>query len=62
MILHEFSPSVFYPKNEKQIQLIEDIRNMRAMLGLPHKFRVLRSLARTRKYTRTVYPPGWKMI
>lgn len=62
MILNEFSPSVFHPRDEKQTKLIEDIKNMRAVFGLPHRYRVLRALAKTRKHTRTVYPPDWKLI
>jgi hypothetical protein len=59
MILNEFSPNVFYPRDDQQMKLVEDIRNLRATFGLPHRYRVLRSLAKTRKHTRTVYPPGW---
>ena len=56
---NEFYTQGFQPKDEKQISLFEDFKRLRSIFGTPHKFAYLRSLARTRKFTRTVYPPGW---
>ncbi len=58
----ELYSSGFYPKDEYQRMLFEDFRKLRALFGTPHKITYLRSLARTRKHTRTVYPPGWKFL
>ena len=52
----------FYPKDEKQQLIFEDFRKLRALFGTPHRISYLRSRVRTRAYTRTVYPPGWKPV
>lgn len=52
----------FFPKDEKQRLLFEDFRKLRAIFGTPHKFTYLRALVKTRRHTRTVYPPGWKFM
>lgn len=56
----EFFAYGFHPKDERQIRLFEDFKKLRSVFGTPHKFAYLRSLARTRPHTRTVYPPGWR--
>ncbi|HRH66089.1 MAG TPA: hypothetical protein PLU53_07315 [Bacteroidia bacterium] len=50
----------FLPKDDHQVNLFEDFKRLRSLFGTPHKFAYLRSLVRTRKFTRTVYPPGWR--
>jgi hypothetical protein len=56
MLLNEFSQNSFIPQDEKQKMLLESIKLVRSIEGLPHRYRILRSLARTRKFTRTVLP------
>jgi hypothetical protein len=50
----------FFPKDEYQKSLLEDFRRLRAIFGIPHKIAYIRAVVRTRRYTRSVYPPGWK--
>lgn len=57
---HDFYSNNFVPKTEQQLSLFEDFKRLRMLFGTPHRFAYLRSLARTRKHVRTVYPPGWK--
>lgn len=60
MLFNEFSQTYFKPANDFQNRLIEEFRKLRAKQGIPHRFRILRSLAKTRNHTYTIYPPGWK--
>ena len=62
MLLNEFSQNYFKPIDERQHVLIEDFKKLRAAHGMPHRLRILRALAKTRHFTHTVYPPGWKFI
>ena len=55
----EFYSNHFIPESEIQQQLLEDIRRIRKLIGMPHRYTYLRSLVKTRKNVRTVYPPGW---
>jgi hypothetical protein len=57
---HEFYSNNFMPRTEQQQSLFEDFKRLRMLFGTPHRFAYLRSLARTRRHVRTVYPPGWK--
>lgn len=57
---NEFYTQEFLPKDDHQVNLFEDFKRLRSLFGTPHKFAYLRSLVRTRKFTRTVYPPGWR--
>ena len=50
----------YFPKDEQQLSLLEKFKMFRALVGEPHRIVYLRSLLRTRPFTRTVYPPGWK--
>ncbi len=50
----------FNSRNEKQNAIVEEFKKLRAVFGTPHPFAYMRAVVRTRKYTRTVYPPGWK--
>lgn len=59
MLHAEFSQSMFKPLTDEQENLFEQFKTWRQKYGLPHRFRFLRNLAKTRKHTRTVYPPGW---
>ena len=60
MLLNEFCQLYFKPTSENQLLLVESIKRLRSSEGSPHKMRILRSLAKTRKYTRSTYPPGWR--
>lgn len=59
MLLAEFSQSLFKPQTDDQLNLFQEFKTCREKYGLPHRFRFLRNLAKTRKHTRTIYPPGW---
>ncbi len=60
-MLHEhFCMNNFKPLTDEQISLLEDIKTVKAMQGSPRKVTILRSIAKTRKFTKTVYPPKWK--
>jgi hypothetical protein len=60
MLLNEFSQLYFKPVSDTQMMLVESIKRLRMSEGAPHRFKILRSVAKTRKYTRSTYPPGWK--
>ena len=62
MGFNEFYSNAFVPRDGRQQQLVEDFRRLRALLGMPHRIAYLRSLAKTRKNVRSVYPPGWKYM
>jgi hypothetical protein len=49
----------YFPKNEMQLSLLEKFKNFRAKFGEPNQVTYLKSLLRTKPYTRTVYPPDW---
>lgn len=61
MLFERFYMGYFKPQNERQESLLEDIKTVKSIRGSTGKFSILRSLVRTRKHTRTVYPPGWKL-
>jgi hypothetical protein len=52
----EFYGKYFQPDFEQQ-KIIEEFKRIRRMFGSPHRLSYFRSLARTSKYTHTVYPP-----
>lgn len=60
MFQSEFNPGGFLPRTDSQERLFEDFKKLRGIFGPPHRFAYLRSVARTRKHTRSIYPPGWK--
>jgi hypothetical protein len=49
----------YFPKNEMQLNLLEKFKKFRAKFGEPNQVTYLKSLLRTKPYTRTVYPPDW---
>ena len=61
MLYSEFSQSLFKPLTQEQLGLLQEFKVWREQNGFPHRFRFLRNLVRTRKHTRTVYPPGWQL-
>jgi hypothetical protein len=62
MLLNEFSETYFKQLSEQQKELLYRFQKERDANGWPHRYRLLRHLAKTRKYTRSVYPPGWRFI
>lgn len=50
----------FKPMNEEQIALLEDIKTVRSIKGAPDKLRIKSAFEKTKKFVKTVYPPGWK--
>jgi len=60
MLFNEFSQNRFTPTDERQWTLLEEIKEYRSRFGITNKIQILRALARTRPYTRTVYPQNWK--
>jgi len=59
MYNQEFRTSSFSPRDDRQWKLLYDFLQVRLLVGPPRRFTYLRTLARTRHTTRTVYPPGW---
>ncbi len=55
-----FCMNLFKPQNDSQVSLLEDIKTLRSLKGNTSRFAILRSVAKTKKHTRTVYPEGWK--
>lgn len=60
MLLDNFCMGYFKPSTDQQVSLLEDIKTIKTLKGSPKKLTILRSIAKTRKYTKTVYPPDWK--
>jgi len=60
-MLHDnFCMNRFKPSTDEQISLLEDIKTVKSLQGTPKRLTILRSIARTRKFTKTTYPPDWK--
>ena len=62
MLLNEFSETYYQHMTEQQLMLFNRFMQLRDNEGWPHRFKLMRNVAKTRKYTRTVYPPGWRFI
>ena len=62
MLQNEFSEGSYLHMTEAQMELYHKFLKLREPVGWPHRFRLLRNLARTRKHTRSVYPPNWRFI
>lgn len=60
MLNNEFYSHDFAPDTDEQSKLFEDFKKLRTVFGTPHPITYMRSLVKTRKYVRTVYPPNWK--
>ncbi len=61
MLMNEFSEGNFKPRTKEQLSLFEEFIKFRLENGYPSKFTILRNLAKTRHYTKTIYPPNWKI-
>jgi hypothetical protein len=62
MLLNEFSETYYKQLNDDQKELLRRFQQLRDASGWPPRMKLLRSLAKTRKFTRTVYPPGWRFM
>lgn len=60
MPMNEFSEGNFKPRTAEQQNLLERFLRLRNDCGQPSRFRIMRRLARTRHFTKTVYPPNWR--
>ncbi len=49
----------FVPKTEEQINLLKNIKDIKLKQGITSKENILRSLAKTQNFTRTIFPEGW---
>ncbi|MBP7168279.1 MAG: hypothetical protein KBB64_11480 [Bacteroidia bacterium] len=61
MLMNEFCSGYFLPKTTEQQSLMDRYKTIRSQVGEPSKMAILRRLVRTRPFTRTVYPPNWKV-
>lgn len=59
MLMNEFCPGYFKPRDEQQENLFKQFIKLRSVTGTPSRFKILRNLAKTRKTTKTIYPPDW---
>jgi len=62
MLMNEFNQRYFRPQSEEQQSLLDRFLTLRSEYGHPSRIGILRNLAKTRKYTRSIYPPDWKVI
>jgi hypothetical protein len=60
MPMNEFSEGNFKPRTDEQQHLLERFLRLRNERGEPSRFRILRRLARTRHFTKSIYPPDWR--
>jgi len=61
MIDNKYYPEGFFnSRDEGQNLIFLNFKKLRAVFGTPHRYAYLRALVRTRKFTRSVYPPGWR--
>jgi hypothetical protein len=61
MLMNEFCSEYFLPKTDEQQSLMDRYRKIRTEVGEPSKMTILRRLVRTRPFTRTIYPPNWRV-
>lgn len=62
MLLGEFSEGYYINMDERQIELYHRFLKLRDKIGWLHRYKLMRNIVRTKKYTKSVYPPGWKFI
>ncbi len=62
MLFEHFNCGYFNTQTDRQKQLIEEFKQIRLQYGDPTKWKILKALARTKKHTRSVYPPGWQIV
>ncbi|HNR48281.1 MAG TPA: hypothetical protein PKN14_03455 [Bacteroidia bacterium] len=59
MVNNFFYMNSFVPKTEEQINLLKNIKAIKLKQGITSKENILRSLAKTQNFTRSVFPEGW---
>ena len=57
----EFNALHFISFSEEQKERLREYFQLRSERGEPSRFQILRRLARTKAFTRSVYPPNWKI-
>lgn len=61
MKIQEFNALHFISLSEEQKERLREYFQLRQERGAPSRFQILRRLVRTKSFTRTVYPPNWKV-
>ena len=61
MLRSEFCQGYFKPTTKEQLSLFERFLAFRILNGAPSKFSILRNLARTKPFTKSTYPPNWRV-
>jgi hypothetical protein len=61
MRIQEFNALHFISLTEDQKERLREYIQIREVRGEPSRYQILRRLARTKAFTRTVYPPNWKV-
>lgn len=61
MRIQEFNALHFISLTEDQKVRLREYIQIREVRGKPSRFQILRGLVRTKAFTRTVYPPNWKV-
>ena len=61
MRIQEFNALHFISLSEEQKVRLKEYLQVREVRGKPSRFQILRGLVRTKAFTRSVYPPNWKV-
>ncbi len=61
MRIQEFNALHFISLTEDQKERLREYIQLREVRGKPSRFQILRGLVRTKAFTRSVYPPNWKV-
>ena len=61
MRIQEFNALHFISLTEDQKERLKEYIQLREIRGKPSRFQILRGLVRTKAFTRSVYPPNWKV-
>jgi len=57
----EFCQGYFKPTTIEQLNLLERFLAIRIINGEPSKFSILRNLVKTKPFTKSIYPPNWRI-
>ena len=61
MRIQEFNALHFISLSEDQKERLREYLQIREVRGKPSRLQILRGLVRTKAFTRSVYPPNWKV-
>ena len=61
MRIQEFNALHFISLSEDQKERLREYLQIRKVRGKPSRLQILRGLVRTKAFTRSVYPPNWKV-